>query len=221
MKSIAYVISFIIIVGGLVAIQYFISPPQLSEISKEEKIENSENPIAENNSQNLKKNPIGLLFSKEIFEKSGLTNIEVGESKEINHLFHLFPIDSEIDNFRVIETEYFQKNEVSEEKEGENKKVLVIYTIFSTTPRSTLKAYSDIKKQLIRSFENDIEKKIIEANQYGDKSFVISLESNQKTMYILIAYRDRLLGFEYPIGKTFSRHEEMKKFLTFIFSPQP
>ena len=115
-------------------------------------------------------------------------------------------------NFRVFSTTYLLKN-----SNGKDEQYAVVYDIFSTKSRTIPEAYADIKNTIQQELDGDVEKQVVEHNHYGQKSFTVdSIVKQGKVMYLVVAYRDRLLGIEY----NFSRHGEMEKVFTQLFETQ-
>lgn len=204
-----YSIGFFLLLCFLVLLEYLINPPLLYE---------GDTSIYEDQKSTLehviKKKPLTSLAFDSFFENAGMLGVTHQPAREIDHLFHLVSLDAEKNNFRVAETDYFLPPEKSQQPE----KILVTYDIFSTEPRTIFSAYTDLKHIIQRTFLYNPEVRLIEKNTYGDKSFIIRLEGNQKTMYLVVAYRDRLLGFEYPLENTRLRHDDIQKILSQIFA---
>ena len=208
MKNYSYFIGFFLVLCSLALIEYFVAPPLLYEGNTELYEKNREDLSVDIQKKSLpQKN-----FLSE-FQAVGMKNISISHKKEVDHLFHFVSVNDADDNIRVLKTEYFQENEIKDQK-----KILVAYEIFSTKPRTVSSAYEYLKSRIKENFSRSVESRIIEDNIYGDKSFSIRLEEGQKTLYIVVAYRDRLLGFEYPIDSLGSRHESIEKVLLQIFS---
>ncbi len=199
-----YFIGFFLLLCFFSGIEYFFSPPLLYEGDSslyEAEVSSLEKEVVRNA---ITLNPIDFALTQK-----GFTPLSMTPSEEIHHLFHMIPLDPDKDDFRAAQVSYFQEN-----SEKKKEKFLVEYEVFSTKPRTVFSAYTDLKGKVKKSFLYNPEARVIEENKYGDKSFIIRLEGNQKTMYLVVAYRDRLLGFEYLI----SRHEQMEKVFTEIFS---
>lgn len=208
MKEYMYHIGFFLVLCSLALLEFFVAPPYLYEGDKK-LYEAGDVDI----SQDIKRNTLpNRDFLYEDLKKN-LKNISVSVPEEVDHLFYFASFTPEKDNVRISKKEYFQKNEI-----GDYKKVIVVYEIFSTKPRTIISAYEDVKNRIKLGFLNSLESFVIEDNQYGNKSFSIRLEEGQKTVYIVAAHRDRLLGFEYPLDTLGSRHEEIEKILLQVFS---
>lgn len=67
------------------------------------------------------------------------------------------------------------------------------------------------------NLKDNIESRVIEMKKYGDKTFIIRLESNQNKMYIVIVSGDRLLGIEYLLDEKLLRHKMINKMLADLF----
>ncbi len=208
MKNSVYFFGFFFLLLFFCALEYFIAPPLFYEGDK-----NLYETEKENIQKDISRNPLQKNTFEDIFKAAQIQNISTHKSVEVDNLFYTLSLTPEEDDFRVLKTEYFQTNEIQE-----SQKILVVYDIFSTRPRTIQTAYTDIQEKFKKLLEQNIEAEIKEDNQYGNKSFMIRLEEDSKTMYLIVAYRDRLLGFEYPIGKNFSRHDEIEKVFQIFFS---
>lgn len=144
-------------------------------------------------------------------EKLGITNITALPKYENSFLFSQFPINKVEHNLSISTTEYRKKLKTLYEEE-----YMKIHE-FTLYDNSLEKAYEIVKKNIENNLINNPEAKIVEVNQYGEKSFVIRLESNQKTMYLVLASGDRLLGIEYLLGENFSRHRSINTVLQTVF----
>lgn len=72
-----------------------------------------------------------------------------------------------------------------------------LFTAYSVTLPNIISeddAYSQAKAQIQPLAE------VIEVQRYGKKSFVIRLEAHQQMMYIVIVFKNRLLGISYDIA---------------------
>ena len=208
MRNYSYFIGFFLVLCSLALIEYLVSPPLLYEGNTQLYEENRDDI-----SIDIEKKDLPQKNFLSIFTSVGIKNVSLSHKKEVDHLFHFISVNDVDDSIRVLKTEYSQENEIKNQK-----KILVAYEIFSTKPRTVFSTYEYLKRHIKEDFSHSIESRIIEDNIYGDKSFSIRLEEGQKTMYIVVAHRDRLLGFEYPIDSLGSRHESIEKVLLQIFS---
>lgn len=208
MRNYTYFIGFFLVLCSLALLEFLVAPPLLYEGD-----ENLYESHTTNLSVDVQQNALEANDFLEDFLSVGMQKISISTPAETDHLFFFSAIDSEKDSLRVLKTDYLQENEIKDIK-----KILVGYEVFSTKPRTIISAYEYLKGRMKEDFSTSVESRIVEDNRYGDKSFTIRLEEGQKTMYIVAAHRDRLLGFEYPLDSLGSRHEDIEKVLEKIFS---
>lgn len=144
----------------------------LDQMQNFSKEEISKNPIS------LNQSVVGIFPSSSVFEKPS-TNL----------LFEKFSLVLEKNSLSFYQKEY---------KEGEN----ILLTAFSVTlpiqvPKEVV--YSSIKNQ-IEMFLQGQKGSITEIQKYGEKSFVIRLESEPQMMYIVIVFENRLLGISFVVN---------------------
>lgn len=201
-------IFFILLLAFLAAAEYFVAPPEVYEGEKGLYTNEKKNPklgALSNDLQNL----IDESALEPYFAEIGRPLSRVIPSEEVNHLFHLFPFSVKDADFRAVKTTYF-----TEAPADSKEKYMVTYDIFSTKPRTIIEAYADVKNSIQKELEGNVESRVVEHNFFGQKSFSIKLEENSQVVYLVLAYRDRLLGVEYP----YPRHDEVKKVFVGLFS---
>lgn len=94
-----------------------------------------------------------------------------------------------------------------------------IFTIYSYTSPQVLEPFSSsIENSLLQSSFSPTPQ-ILNIQRYGGKSFAIRLEQQQKTMYIVIVFGDRLLGIEYSLDDIL-RHKGIDAMLQSAFPYQ-
>lgn len=159
---------------------------------------------------------IGSLEEKIVsaFQNQSVLGVYATPSHSASFLFGKFPLNEKEHSVSLQTTLFNKKAESISNALPEE--YLKIYEINTNGIDKDI-AYKEIKNRIELQLENNIEANIVDVTQYGEKSFVIRLEPNQKTMYLVMDSGSRLLGIEYPLGENFSRHRILDKVLLELF----
>jgi GH15 family glucan-1,4-alpha-glucosidase len=149
-------------------------------------------------------------FPISLFSQVGITNIAISQQKEVQHFFHEVAISPDDQKMRVLRTLFIQK------QNEEDVPFLVLYEFFSSRETTVIDAYSEIKETLKKAISDDPESDINENDAFGDMSFYENLGNDKKTVYLVVAFGDKIYGFEYPRAN----HLEIKKLYDALFPTQ-
>ncbi len=186
----------------LIGIQLIFAPPEVFQFSSDSIKEES--------------NTAEKTFLSSSFPESAFTNAELGtivlsSQMEVNQFFNTTLFPSEDLNIRVLKSLYSQK-------EAEKETPLIsVYEFFPTQQNTVDHAYTVLKNFFSESLKDSVEAEVNETNTYGEHSFYINLGNEQKTVYLIVAHKNVLIGFEYPRA----HHDAVRKVLQQYFGTVP
>ncbi|MEI7510744.1 MAG: hypothetical protein WCJ84_01160 [Candidatus Peregrinibacteria bacterium] len=198
----AFALGFGGIILFLIGVQLILAPPSVFRFSSnatEESTSGSDTAALQSH------------FPESAFSNTDLGEVVLSKQMEVNQFFNTTLFPSEQLNIRVLKSLYSQK------KGTTISPLISVYEFFPTRDTTIDHAYLSLKGFFAESLKDSVEAEVNETNTYGEHSFYINLGNQEKTVYLVVAHKNELLGFEYPRAS----HESVKKVFQTYFGTVP